>query len=385
MSLTPRLSIANLDVASLSKEIVINANYSIIDAAVVRVTGDTMSGGLKVQRTAATSGTPAQSLWVAPPTDTGLTASVEAVDVQVDGGSKTFAAGALALQRSVVFTAQTYAFASASTITAAATVHINGNPIVGTNATITNGAALHVQGRVCFGDNIATANNAAFVIAPGRASTQQTALMIMPTNTGNMTASTESNLTFISPNGTVTWATGNFANQRENRFLTPTYAAVGASVITNAATVGIGGAPIAGANMTLTNSYALWIVGGGLRATGHVVFDGGSVVGAAAGANAGGSPPAPVVTANGNDTRGNITFGTGSAPAAGALVAVTFAAAYSAAATPVVMVVPRNTATQALGLYISAVSTTGFTLSTTNAPAAGQANTVYSFDFLVMG
>jgi hypothetical protein len=383
MSVTPNLGLTNLDIAQLSKEITINGNWTVLDNLVLKKTGDTASGGIKIARTAATSGTPAQSLWVAPPADTGLTASVEAVDVQVDSGSKTFAAGALALQRSVVFTAQTYAFASASTITAAATVHVNGNPISGTNATITNGAALHVQGRVCFGDNIATANNAAFVIAPGRASTQQTALLVMPTNTGNMAASTESNLTFISPNGTVTWATGNFANQRENRFLTPTYAAVGASVITNAATVGIGGAPIAGANMTLTNSYALWIVGGGLRATGHLFFDGGSAPTAAAGANNGTSPPAPVVTAGANDTRLNVTFGSGTGPAAGAQVGVTFNAAYGAA--PFVYLTPRNTATQALGLYISATATGSFTVSTTNAPAASQPNTTYSFDAWVVG
>src|SRR3954469_4180397 len=139
MSVTPNLGLTNLDIAQLSKEITINGNWTVLDNLVLKKTGDTASGGIKIARTAATSGTPAQSLWVAPPTDTGLTASVEAVDVQVDGGSKTFAAGALALQHSGVFTAQTYASASASTTTAPATVHINGNPIVGANATITNG------------------------------------------------------------------------------------------------------------------------------------------------------------------------------------------------------------------------------------------------------
>lgn len=110
---------------------------------------------------------------------------------------------------------------------------------------------------------------------------------------------------------------------------------------------------------------------------------GGPTPTAAAGANAGTTPPAPVVTSGDTDMRGNITFGTGATPAAGAMVVVTFANAWLNA--PFVMVTPKNTATQALGLYVTGVSTTGFTLSCTTAPAASQANTVFSFDFLAQG
>lgn len=109
----------------------------------------------------------------------------------------------------------------------------------------------------------------------------------------------------------------------------------------------------------------------------------GSVPAAAAGAGAGSSPPAPVVTAGDNDTRGNITWGTGTTAAAGAQVAVTFATAFGSA--PFVAVTPRNTATEALGLYVSTKATTGFTLASTGAPADSQANTVYSFDYIVIG
>jgi len=104
---------------------------------------------------------------------------------------------------------------------------------------------------------------------------------------------------------------------------------------------------------------------------------------AAAGANNGTTPPAPVVAASATDARGNITFGSGGSAAAGAQVGVTFANAYAAA--PVVMVVPRNDGTQQLGLYVSATSTTGFTLSTHGAPTASQANTTYSFDYVAIG
>jgi hypothetical protein len=103
---------------------------------------------------------------------------------------------------------------------------------------------------------------------------------------------------------------------------------------------------------------------------------------AAAGANAGTSPPAPVVQTGAFTSRGEVTFGTGTTPAAGAQVTVTFNSATSQ--TPVVTLVPRNSATASLGLYVSAVSTTAFTVSTTSAPAASQANTTYRFGWHVL-
>lgn len=109
--------------------------------------------------------------------------------------------------------------------------------------------------------------------------------------------------------------------------------------------------------------------------------DVGSPPTAAAGANAGTSPPAPVVAATSRRGRGSVTFGTGTTPAAGAQLVVTFAVAIGS--TPVVTLAARNSATAALGLYISAASSTAFTVSTTSAPAASQANTVYSIDYIV--
>lgn len=104
--------------------------------------------------------------------------------------------------------------------------------------------------------------------------------------------------------------------------------------------------------------------------------------GAAAGSNAGTSPPAPVVTAGANDLRGNITFGTGTTPAAGNEVVVTFGTAFSTA--PTVIVAPANVATAALQIAAISVTTTGFTLACNTAPAASQANTVYAFNYWVV-
>jgi len=65
---------------------------------------------------------------------------------------------------------------------------------------------------------------------------------------------------------TVQFATGAIATQRAVVFQAPTYAAVGASVITNAATLAITGAPIAGANVTITRAMALWVQDGAIYA-----------------------------------------------------------------------------------------------------------------------
>lgn len=60
------------------------------------------------------------------------------------------------------------------------------------------------------------------------------------------------------------FATGALTTQREVLIQAPTYAFVGASTITNAATCAITGAPIAGTNATITNQFALWIQSGSI-------------------------------------------------------------------------------------------------------------------------
>jgi hypothetical protein len=117
-----------------------------------------------------------------------------------------------------------------------------------------------------------------------------------------------------------------------------------------------------------------------LLANGHIVANG-TTPSAAAGSNAGTSPPAPVIA--GDDTAGGVTFGTGTTPAAGNMVVVTFAVAYAAA--PTVSLTPRNAATAALNDYVTSVGTGGFTIAFASAPAASQANTVYSMGFHVVG
>lgn len=101
---------------------------------------------------------------------------------------------------------------------------------------------------------------------------------------------------------------------------------------------------------------------------------------AAAGANNGTSPPAPIVaTADSSDLRGSLTFGSGTSPAAGAQCVVTWATPKDANRLPIVQLTETTAAFSALQPAVTAVTAAGFTVSTANAPTASQAATVYGF------
>lgn len=68
-----------------------------------------------------------------------------------------------------------------------------------------------------------------------------------------------------------TWNTGSLALQRETLFRTSTYAFNAASILTEAATVAIAGAPVAGANATISYPYAFWIQGGAAKFGGRML------------------------------------------------------------------------------------------------------------------
>lgn len=105
-----------------------------------------------------------------------------------------------------------------------------------------------------------------------------------------------------------------------------------------------------------------------------------NTVTAAVTAGAGTSPPSPVVAATATAIRGSLTWGTGTSPAVGGQIAVTFSTALPAA--PVVVVTALNTATGLLVPTITATATTGFTIGLATVPAGSQGNTVYSVSWL---
>jgi hypothetical protein len=121
-----------------------------------------------------------------------------------------------------------------------------------------------------------------------------------------------------------------------------------------------------------------YVTGGDLKLLGHMGSEGPAVT-AAAGANAGTSPPSPVLT-RATDLAGKVTFGTGTGPAAGAMCVVTFANPYGQ--NPVPAISPINAASAALNLHVDRTTTT-MTVSAGNAPAASQGNTVYGFFYHV--
>jgi hypothetical protein len=100
------------------------------------------------------------------------------------------------------------------------------------------------------------------VVQPAVATGLPTAFLLASGAHTNLTLSTEDVGVNFNLSATKQWATGAIATQREALFQAPTYAFVGASVITNSATVAITGAPAQGANATITNAYALWVQAG---------------------------------------------------------------------------------------------------------------------------
>ena len=132
-------------------------------------------------------------------------------------------------------------------------------------------------------------------------------------------------------------------------------------------------------NVATRLSQDSFVTGGNLVTLGHIGSESQNAPTAAAGANAGTSPPAPVLTGC-TDLAGKITFGTGTSPAAGAQAIVTFNVAYASA--PKVVITPINSASALLNLYVSS-TTTNFTVSSVNAPSASQGNTIYGFFYHV--
>lgn len=92
----------------------------------------------------------------------------------------------------------------------------------------------------------------------------------------SQTASTEIRGVLFDFSNTRQWLAGAIATQREMVILAPTYAFSSASTITTAATVYIDDAPQAGANATITTSYAFWVDAGIVRIDGAVALGGGA-------------------------------------------------------------------------------------------------------------
>lgn len=109
-------------------------------------------------------------------------------------------------------------------------------------------------------------------MAPMAASSgARTALTFTGAADTGITASTEQSDVYLNLTRTVTWATGALTDQRFVRLGQPTLAFADASTVTNASVLYIAGAPVAGTNATITNSYAIFVDAGRSRFDGPVV------------------------------------------------------------------------------------------------------------------
>lgn len=117
---------------------------------------------------------------------------------------------------------------------------------------------------------IAGPGTATFALSPGTGTLLPGLTLTEAAHTA-LTASTERFDVRFNLARTVEWATGALTTQRFAVFQAPTIGFVGASTVTDTATVAISGAPVKGTNATLSNTHALLIQAGAVS-TAAVAF-----------------------------------------------------------------------------------------------------------------
>jgi hypothetical protein len=161
---------------------------------------------------------------------------------------------------------------------AAPALSFSGNTTCGFYNVATNDIGVAVNGVLMAGfrttstQTSANVNIAPTLVASGAACAFR---VVTPADTAQ-TLSTESSSVIFDFTASRQWATGALATQRAINIIAPTYAFVAASTITNAATLAITAAPIAGTNATITNSMALWVQAGIARFDGAALVSAGS-------------------------------------------------------------------------------------------------------------
>lgn len=234
---------------------------------------------------------------------TNLTLSTELLALNINTSATVqYATGAQSILRNILIQAPTIGFVGASTVTDAATFTVNGAPTTGANSSITNSHGILIQGATlgggisnAFGLTVnapinATQNYSAqflggYGIKVKQTSQSQTHTLLDITQsihtggapvgilfTGGAHTTLASTNEVIDVNfnlaRVVQWGTNPIGVQRAFLIQAPTYAFVGASTISDAATVAITGAPIKGTNTTYTNTHALLIQAGAVVGAG---------------------------------------------------------------------------------------------------------------------
>jgi len=135
-----------------------------------------------------------------------------------------------------------------------------GSNISGAINDFTGATFIHTSsGRTGLGITAPTAN--LHIVQTAAATTARTGIIYTGAVNTNQTLSTEIPAVTFTTAGRQ-WATGALTTQREVLITQPTYSFVGSSTITNAATLGIAGAPIKSTNATITNTHGILVQAG---------------------------------------------------------------------------------------------------------------------------
>ena len=257
------------------------------------------SGTVAITADASTSGTPPNLLLVTGPAHTGVTGDYN--DIYFNLARTIQLSSYTTFVRPIRITSPTYTATSSLSPQNAYTVHITGAPTASTNVTFNNRAALGIftgsdtaKGLVIesatwtSGQQSAnliecnrlsntgglfavTGNGCVFITPMGKTGIQNSSFVIAAPNHTALSSSSEHSDVNWNLSRTVQWDTGNISTQRAVRISQPTYSFVGASTITDAVTVQINGAPVAGTNATITNPIALRVLTGQAAGEGIVV------------------------------------------------------------------------------------------------------------------
>jgi hypothetical protein len=105
----------------------------------------------------------------------------------------------------------------------------------------------------------------------------------------------------------------------------------------------------------------------------------------AVGAGLGTAPPAPTIDAQADDRQGTISFGSGSAPAAGVILTVTFARPKDANRLPKILLQEADQALAGIDIAVGTITSATFTIVTnTRNVAASQAAGTYQVSYFVI-
>jgi hypothetical protein len=193
--------------------------------------------------------------------------------------------------------------------------------------------------------------------------TQSAFTITAPANT-TQTSGTEINSANFNFSRTLQWATSTPTLQREFLIQAPTYSCdTAAQTITTAATLAITNNPQAGTNVTLTNSYTLWVQSGPSLFSGNVFVDGSSGLQIVQATAAGGTRQALTIT-----PAANVSILSGTASPAVLFNGVTRQWATSTPTTQAEWTI--NAPTYACDTASQTI-TTAATLTITNTPQAG--------------